>query len=197
MRNKLIVSLVAIFVLCAGHPAWAAYLDLQADVDPITLNARDIFSIDIYLVGETGDNVVDLSYRFDIGFDSTELALHSVLPLSATEALPTGFIDITPLSFNATANTVEWFDGFSFGSASLSSPIYYGSIEFDVLNPVTDGNDDYWVTYVTGAGITIDGNISQPISVGADVTAVPTPAAFWLLGSGLLGLIGVRRHRKN
>jgi hypothetical protein len=197
MRNKLIVLLVVMFVLCAGHPAWAAYLDLQTSVDPTTLSAGDTFSIDIYLFGETGDNVLNGSYRFDIGFDSAELALHSVSPLSATESLPTSFIDITPLSFNAAANTVEWFDGFSFGSYSLSSPAYYGNIELDVLNPLADGNADFWVVYVTGAGITIDMTITQPNSIGADIAAVPIPGAFWLLGSGLLGLIGVCRHRRN
>lgn len=30
-----------------------------------------------------------------------------------------------------------------------------------------------------------------------DVSAVPVPAAVWLFGSGLIGLIGVARHKKN
>ncbi|NVN98839.1 MAG: VPLPA-CTERM sorting domain-containing protein [Geobacteraceae bacterium] len=29
-----------------------------------------------------------------------------------------------------------------------------------------------------------------------EVTATPIPAAAWLLGSGLLGLVGVRRRKK-
>ena len=34
------------------------------------------------------------------------------------------------------------------------------------------------------------------VSVTADVSAVPVPAAVWLFGSGLLGLIGVARRKK-
>jgi hypothetical protein len=34
------------------------------------------------------------------------------------------------------------------------------------------------------------------ISITADVAAVPVPAAVWLFGSGLLGLIGVARRKK-
>jgi len=30
----------------------------------------------------------------------------------------------------------------------------------------------------------------------ADLSAVPVPAAVWLFGSGLLGLVGVARRRK-
>jgi hypothetical protein len=195
MRNKLFTLITVMFLLIASQPAWAAYIELQTDTDPALLGVGDTFGIDIYLYGEAGDGVINGSYRFDIGFDSAELALHALSPLSATEVLPSGFTDIKPLSFNSTENTVEWFDGFSFGSVSLSSPIYYGNIEFDVLNPIADGSDDFWVTYVTGAGITIDMVIEQPSSIGTDISAVPIPGALVLLGSGLLGFAGIRRRR--
>jgi len=35
------------------------------------------------------------------------------------------------------------------------------------------------------------------VTVTADVPAVPVPAAVWLFGSGLLGLVGVARRRKS
>jgi len=34
------------------------------------------------------------------------------------------------------------------------------------------------------------------IDLGAPLTTVPVPAAVWLFGSGLLGLIGVARRKK-
>jgi hypothetical protein len=32
-----------------------------------------------------------------------------------------------------------------------------------------------------------------PVTVGTIASAVPIPAAIWILGSGLLGLLGLRR----
>jgi hypothetical protein len=178
--------------------ASAAYVDIRPNLpDPYLVNPGDPFSIEVWLVGEVGDDAVNLSYRFDIGFDPDELALQSIDPISAVEAWPNeGFSNIKDLSFNAGANTVEWFDGWSFGSESLAEPIYYGSIDFTVLTPIGDGLDDLWVVYVTGAGITIDSVIERPGSVGPDLAQVPIPAAAWLLGSGLLGLIGIRRYNR-
>ena len=34
------------------------------------------------------------------------------------------------------------------------------------------------------------------VSIKADVSAVPVPAAVWLFGSGLVGLVGVARRKK-
>ena len=43
-------------------------------------------------------------------------------------------------------------------------------------------------------GCTVDAYIDN-VSVMADVSAVPVPAAVWLFGSGLLGLVGVARRK--
>ena len=39
-----------------------------------------------------------------------------------------------------------------------------------------------------------DGN-QRIIALNGDVSAVPVPAAFWLFGSALIGLVGVKRRR--
>jgi len=46
---------------------------------------------------------------------------------------------------------------------------------------------------VIGCGTSID---FDNITITTDVSAVPVPAAVWLFGSGLLGLIGVARRKK-
>ena len=81
----------------------------------------------------------------------------------------------------------------------------------DVINATTD-----WQTvtgdFVLGAGVTaytlqfaaVCGASNtcttdyyfDNVSVIADVSAVPVPAAVWLFGSGLLGLVGVARRKK-
>jgi hypothetical protein len=45
------------------------------------------------------------------------------------------------------------------------------------------------------AGCFADFSIDN-VSISADVSAVPVPAAVWLFGSGLVGLIGIARRKK-
>ena len=47
---------------------------------------------------------------------------------------------------------------------------------------------------ITGASITADSGYAYPVSM---LNAVPIPAAVWLFGSGLVGLIGVARRKKS
>ena len=49
-----------------------------------------------------------------------------------------------------------------------------------------------WIQYIKVEGIT--GYSGGEIDAFADVAAVPIPGAVWLLGSGLLGLVGMRRR---
>jgi len=54
-------------------------------------------------------------------------------------------------------------------------------------------------TNISMEGVTIDGNSGFSGTVtnaDFDNTAVPVPAAVWLFGSGLLGLVGVARRKK-
>ncbi len=48
-----------------------------------------------------------------------------------------------------------------------------------------------WIQYIKVAGIS--GYSGGEIDAFADVAAVPIPGAVWLLGSGLLGLVGLKR----
>jgi hypothetical protein len=50
-------------------------------------------------------------------------------------------------------------------------------------------------SYVLGTNLTLSANGTLSISSGTTTPPVPLPAAVWLFGSGLLGLIGVGRRR--
>jgi hypothetical protein len=47
-----------------------------------------------------------------------------------------------------------------------------------------------------GEGYELWASASQDLAMGASPAAVPVPGAFWLLGSGLFGLVAVRRRQK-
>ena len=89
----------------------------------------------------------------------------------------------------------------SFGVASLfgdpNANFDIATLTFDAVmpgGPITAGVDvsltDVWSDYDSNTNMT-------PTGVGSEITinAVPVPAAVWLFGSGLLGLVGMARRR--
>ena len=80
------------------------------------------------------------------------------------------------------------------------------------LNPQSGWNHYVWNTTLgpdVAGGVTLQLKTScgpvegcgvdayfDRISITTDVSAVPVPAAVWLFGSGLLGLVGVARRKK-
>jgi hypothetical protein len=87
-------------------------------------------------------------------------------------------------------------DGLFFESVSLNSP--GGDVQFTV------GDDMAWIFFdnpvLQGESIDITKFIAVPFGMKefaiAEYPTVPVPAAVWLFGSGLIGLIGIARKRK-
>jgi hypothetical protein len=66
-----------------------------------------------------------------------------------------------------------------------------------VLGPDVSGGFTLQFAAVCGAATSCLADVFlDNISITADVSAVPIPAAVWLFGSGLIGLVGVARSRK-
>jgi len=103
------------------------------------------------------------------------------------------------LSFVSDSNPNDGLlDTFSVGTSlagGTGQAFSIGTLTFDVVGEGT--------TLVSMIDDPVFGGWSQPGTVpitviyeGATVTAVPVPAAVWLFGSGLLGLVGISRRKK-
>lgn len=82
------------------------------------------------------------------------------------------------------------------GSLVLSdAPSFVMAVWDANLNGGTWVGDSSAVYYGNGNAVQLTFNTSGGVYVVDVVTAVPVPAAVWLLGSGLIGLVGVARRR--
>ena len=63
---------------------------------------------------------------------------------------------------------------------------------FDIDEAVAGLNQSCTIPYTSGVGDYGD----YQITFTGDVSVVPIPGAIWLLGSGLLGLIGIQKNKK-
>ena len=83
------------------------------------------------------------------------------------------------------------------GISSYEAMLLYGDSAGGTGFDLSDLEEKYditldWIQYVKLEGTT--DSLSGEIDAIADVSPVPIPGAVWLLGGGLLGLIGIRRR---
>jgi len=93
----------------------------------------------------------------------------------------------------------ELFDGTYFSDDTL---LFSG---YQLINPVGIFQGNYAAS-VSPDGNTITGDWDSGVIPGSGVpgdfmavrtSTIPIPAAVWLFGSGLLGLVGIARHKKS
>ena len=161
------------------------------DATGLTSVTFDVF-LDVEPV-DVGYNVI--AWDFDFWFDSTELAYTGSTMTAGTLALTS--------PENLYANYMDLVGSTMLGVGSN----LIGSVSFDLLMPLQmwDGMADFAVLSqlgTTGAdlrGILLDDmmtGVQFDGAEGADVGVVPIPGAAWLLGTGLVGLAGLRRKSK-
>jgi hypothetical protein len=82
---------------------------------------------------------------------------------------------------------------FGVGSSSTTNSILMGDLDFFFSSLVGTAN----LTDIDRISIGIDPPRGGNVKIDDIVTFVPVPPSIVLLGSGLLGLAGLRRFRKN
>jgi hypothetical protein len=173
--------LIAATALLFGSGGVALAATVDFDPNPIFVASGETFDLDI--IGT--DFFTSLAGgTFDLGFDSAKLQINSVTINTATyDFLPDG--------------------------GGLLSPGLWGTVGFDTFATAPVGNMTIATVNLTalmiGSSEVVilnseffdDGTIGllNPTLQPGVVNAVPVPAAVWLFGSGLLGLVGVARRK--
>jgi hypothetical protein len=109
-----------------------------------------------------------------------------------------------PFKLAAGGTTLGNIEFYAFGSGTnfidISNPLasvfaHLGPFSTPAFSGVTTGSFNAKDLFALGIGAKIvhRGGETQATSFDAHLTPVPVPAAFWLLGSGILGLVGFRR----
>lgn len=77
-------------------------------------------------------------------------------------------------------------------STNLMDPVFLGE---DL--PVIESSFGFFTGFqIRDTGLIWDLDSNGQLSLGSPVSAVPVPAAVWLFGSGLIGLVGIARRRQ-
>ena len=195
MKLVKIISIIALLTM-AGFlsQARAAYLSVTP-AGSFDAQAETSITYDIFFNVEAGESFSLTGWDLDLQYDNTELA-----NWASSNVLAGGISE-------SAADTLR-FSFFSLIPVNLATPDSYqmASVTFDILNPLQlfDGMADFSVLSQLGtAGASFRGFTTATFTtfqldgaLGADVGAVPIPGAVWLFGSGLAGLIGLRRKKK-
>ena len=210
MKKYILALIVSCFMLIGTQTqGWPAIIEIIPDNTQITTNGETYHptggtvSFDV-IIKATEDNEVNLAnYWFDIWYDASELTV-----TSAENTMPTAWFPMDEVTADTSeVPYIKNIEGFVFFNYVPLRPdgVNVAHFEFETHNLQNDGNPDISVhyrlypngeLYDMGMTIQLDDEseiVLMPESIGPDVAPVPIPAGVWLLGSGLVGLLGLKR----
>ena len=197
MKLKMIYCVIALTAMLMATPAMAEYFTITPE-DTYSVSAiGETVAFELFYNPETDGMSSISAFELDFLFDSTELNFSQVT------YSPTGFGNLFPEDPAAVDNTLHIAAG-SIGAAAVlpeNTSISLAILEFTVVDLVVfDGLSDFELLSQNGTSTgMMDGENDPHINggaVGADVGAVPIPGAVVLMGTGLLGLAGLRRRNR-
>jgi hypothetical protein len=195
MNKQTFKHLAAVVALLSASMVNAATVELTPSTQ--TANNTDTFNLTLHGTEFTNDvNFLNVL----LTWDPSLLQLNTSDSLISAAATTAGF-DMTSFASSITSTTSSLNLAFDtpIGMPIVTTPsgiFDFLTLEFLVVSPTVT---TAIVTAATGGqGGWLDG-VNSPLAVTynnaqVSLNAVPVPAAAWLFGSGLLGLVGVARR---
>jgi hypothetical protein len=200
MKKRILPILFALMgVALIIAPAQAAYIDLRPDGVSMVSDGQAYdpgdgdLTLEVWIMPETGEAVLE-NYSFDIMYDVSETITYT----DGTASPPSGWFSFNPIT--DAPPYVQNIEGATFGEGvSLTGGVLVATLDFsfDYTALNNDSAADFSLYLRPGQGLTVDGIVQDAtlIGIGPDLNAVPIPGAALLLGSGLIGLVGMRRRK--
>ena len=195
--NKLIKPIAATILITAFSSAQAVTLSITTSTPLVKVGD----TIELQVLMDFSDDPT-LGGGFDIIFDPNLVSynLNSYITDPLLNSDPDFTRDDNPLVTdpNRVEIQADRLAGAAFGNfAGLSGPALVGPLSFTAENVGTAvfSLSASTSSVVGGFFSAVTFTEQFPDFIGTTVTIVPVPAAVWLFGSGLLGLIGIARRR--
>jgi hypothetical protein len=184
---------IVLFLLCTSS---VLSTQLQAAIisfDPSSQSVQlgDTATVDLRISG-LGDDIL-AAFDIDVSFDDSILAYQSFTFGTGLDVLGYGSIQDVDDSVSGTVNVYELSFDFDSDLINLQpNNFVLGTFTFDTLSIGTSALD---VTYVDLVGANY--SLLQASVVSGSISAVPVPAAIWLFGTALIGMIGFNKRKRD
>lgn len=200
MKVRALTLCLAMMGFGTAHAASVSYFLDQSNVLPDGVNYLKVTIDDEGLAGAINFSVdaLDAAFNPSSNFGIQAFAFNggTLLDLDGDITLPIGW------KLKGEKNVSEFgeFDNVLKGKGNKrKDPLSFSvMVDGDDISTYTTPNEDGFLFAARVAGFTSEGRYCAPTSgwfAGGNPAPVPVPAAMWLMGSGLLGLVGVARRR--